>query len=528
MKKLVAVLVVLAVVLGAAWAGSSYWFGMKAEEQYRQILAKASSPPMLKFLVESYKRGIFASTAKVAIEFGDMGELARRDGKGLRFVAIQEICHGPFPMGNIGDFKPVVAVIRTTVQSFPEMNAEIKKFLDEFPELKSSENRTTVFFSGDTESVLTVPAFRRTLQKDKKTDIVWEGLSAHFLFSDGLRTTTGSVNAPGLQVTTPEGTFALKTAKWAVNLHRGASSLNLGNVSTEIASIDFKGSGDKAPESFRANGIKLKIDSKESANNCVDATLTMGVEQAKAADKSFDARLSFVFRKLDAESLRKFQDAMDALNMQPPASEEEMEKKMAANYLNLAAGLLKKSPEVELTEVKFTMPEGTFNGKAKVVFTDPKGSIAENPLLLLNAVTAEAECTAQESLVRYIAAHALKNLPGAGEMVPGTPDSEIAESDESPAEVPESEEEESEETEPGAAVPDKAPSRRAEPAQPGLEGTPPGKTLSVDEQVALTLDQLVKQDLIVKDGGNYKASASYRGGKVVLNGRTIPLENLFK
>jgi uncharacterized protein YdgA (DUF945 family) len=530
MKKVVAVLVLLLIVLGAAWAGSSYWFGMKAEEQYRQLLAKASPSPLLKFSIKRYDRGIFSSTARVAVEFGETADQKQKDGKNLRVVADQAICHGPFPLGNMKDFKPVVAVIRTTVQSFPELMGNAKEFFDKFPELKNTENRTTVFLSGETESDLTVPAFRRPVPGDKKIDVVWEGLSAHFTLTEGLKSTTGSIKAPGLQITDPEGSFTMKGAQAVVNLRQGVRNLNLGDISFEVSSIDFKGTGGKEPDSFSANRIKYEMNLKDAGNDCIDAGFTVRVDQAKTVDKTVGpAQINLVFRKLDAESIEKFQAANNALQLQPPASAEEVQQRMLANYMLLLGGLIKKSPELELTEVKFAMPEGNFSGKAKVVFIDPKGSIADNPLLLLNSVVAEAECSAQESLARYIAANVLKGMPEpdtAGPEVaePAKPGSEVAESEESGSEVAESEESEEAESEaPKAAEPPKTERQKAESAK-----TAPPKIESVDERVSRTLDQLVQQDLIVKDGGNYKSTASYRAGKVVLNGRTIPLEHLFK
>lgn len=533
MKKVVVALVLLLIVLGAGWAGSSYWFGMKAEQQYREILTKASPSPVLKFSLESYNRGIFSSKARVALQFSEAGDQTQKDGKGLRIVADQEICHGPFPLGNMKELKPVVAVIRTSVQSFPELSGDVKEFLDKFPELKNSENLTTIFFSGDTESDLTVPAFRRTVPGDKKLDVAWEGLTAHFTFAEGLKSTVGTMKAPGLQITAPDGTFSLKGAQCVVNLHRAVRSLNVGNVSFEVSSVDFKGTGDKVPESFSANRIKYEMTVKDAGNDSIDTGVTFRLDQAKAVEKTFGpAQINLVLRKLDAESIEKFQAATNALNLQPPASAEETQQRMVANYMQLLTGLIKKSPELELTEVKFAMPEGNFTGKAKIVFIDPKGSVTENPMLLLNSVVAEAECSAQESLVRYIAENALKTMPEpqqpAPELAePGTPGGEVAESEEPEAgesQEPGSEVAESEESESETATAPKAEPPKAEIAKPVV----PPKAETMDEKVTRTLDQLVKQDLIVKEGGNYKSSASYRAGKVVLNGRTIPLEHLFK
>jgi len=59
MRKPTSILILLVLVIMGLWAGFTYWFGMKAEQQYHALLEHASQGQYAKFVNESYRRGFF-------------------------------------------------------------------------------------------------------------------------------------------------------------------------------------------------------------------------------------------------------------------------------------------------------------------------------------------------------------------------------------------------------------------------------------------------------------------------------------
>ncbi len=154
---------------------------------------------------------------------------------------------------------------------------------------------------------------------------------------------------------------------------------------------------------------------------------------------------------------------------------------MLGRYLEVLPELLKKSPEIEITKLEVKTSEGDFTGKAKVSFDGAKSDASQNILAMANAITANAELKAGEGLVRRVAVSMMRDKIAAEQKEQG-----------------------------GEAPSDKE-----------IDAITSGM---IDEQ----LSALVAQNVLVKEAGNYMASASYKAGQMVLNGRPLSLQNLLQ
>ena len=79
MKKLVSILILLVLLVIGLWGGTTYWFGIKAEQQYLALLQQASQWQQLKFVNESYSSRFLS----VASPFGHRNSTAAGNERGF-------------------------------------------------------------------------------------------------------------------------------------------------------------------------------------------------------------------------------------------------------------------------------------------------------------------------------------------------------------------------------------------------------------------------------------------------------------
>ncbi len=99
MKKILAVVIGLVLVGAIALGGTSYYFGIQAEQEYRALLQQGSQLGMIKLTNESYQRGVFSSTARTAGEIRDPASTDKNAAEPVRFTLEHDIQHGPLTLG---------------------------------------------------------------------------------------------------------------------------------------------------------------------------------------------------------------------------------------------------------------------------------------------------------------------------------------------------------------------------------------------------------------------------------------------
>ena len=152
-----------------------------------------------------------------------------------------------------------------------------------------------------------------------------------------------------------------------------------------------------------------------------------------------------------------------------------------AKYGEIMPGLMKHSPEFEISRLDLNTSDGEFRGKAKIVFHGENALALSNPLLLLSAVTAHAEFAIADRLLE--------------EIVEWTSRKEMMEAGKSEE----------------------------------------GKRLSEEEIEVLAvtkrqerLETLVANNILIREDGDYRAWADYETGRLTLNGRPLILQDLLQ
>ena len=473
MKKLLFVAIALIFLAGAVFAASAYWFGMRAERQYLGAIEHATLAGYVRFTNESYHRGFFQSEARTKVSLPDLGDLA----------LVSVIRHGPLPLCTSPEgkcqLKPLLAFIETSVELSPELRVRLKDVLDEFPEIGSLKSYTSLSLTGDGVTRLNIPPIQKTVGKENVA-IVWEGLTGKVTFTADLNEFKGALDAPGLEAVGDDGHIKMTNLRSAFGIREGVQGLLLGNASFDLGLLEVAGKEGAEETCFSMKGLKMMTRS-EGAADTVDYNMTMHIDQVVADNTPYGpGALQMELRKIDAAALAKLQREIGELQGQlSRRSPEEMNQMMLAKYAEALPELMKRSPEMEITQVKLNTGDGEFSGKAKIVVDGSNAAALTNPLFLLSAVTAHAELTVNERLVMKIfQAEFEKDVVKAAEQ---TGQTELT----------------AEEIEALAASKSK-----------------------------VRLGELVDRNILVYEKGNFKASADYRAGTVTLNGRPVTPQDL--
>jgi uncharacterized protein YdgA (DUF945 family) len=486
-KKIISIVVVLLILASGLWAGGTYWFGLETEKRYHALLQQASDAQFLKFTNQSYSRGFAASKAQTVMEFQIPPSADGKD-QSLKITLAHDITHGPFPLGKSSDgsllLKPLMAIIETRVVVSPEFRSTLEQLYGQIPEIGSMRDYTLIHLDGGGEENFTIPAFQHTFGKEEKFTVDWKGLFLQFSFSPDLKGFKGSWNIPGLEIGGKGGELKVGRMKSTFDVYEAISGLSLGDVSFGLESVEILDRQEAAkPSSLLMRGFSINVSNKVSGD-IVNGIMAVRTDQLKLDDMRYGpAVFELALRNLDAASMARVQQiARETQAQLPPKSAGAIDMQlMLAKYAEILPGLLKKSPELEITQLSVKTAEGDFTGQAKIAIDGTKAENTQNLLMMINAITAQAELKVGERLLHSVARMTMK-------------DKIIAEKQEQDGIAPTDQEI-------GAAA-----------------------SAVLNEQ----LQGLTAMNLIVKENDSYSAKASYKAGEVVLNGRQLPLQDLMK
>ncbi|HBD08058.1 MAG TPA: hypothetical protein DCZ69_07325 [Syntrophobacteraceae bacterium] len=491
MKKGIIAIVVLLVLVVCLWGGATYYFGMKTEQQYQTLLQKASQSRYFTFVNQSYERGFLGSKARTVMEVHSVPGAAA-DNQTIKITLDQAITHGPFPIGKSGNgesqFKPVMAVVDTKFVPSPDAQGQFKELTAQVPEIGAIRDTTTLYLDGNGVEYFVVPAFKRTFGDEEKVTVDWKGLTLQVNFSNDFKGFKGSLNIPGLVVEGKDGDLKVKDVNSTFNFAEGISGLSLGDASFTLAELGFAEKKDAKPVTFSLRGFNASTSNKASGD-VVNSMLTVRTDQMKLEDVQYGpGNFELEFRNLDAAMLAKLQKMLRETEAQPkPQSDEASEMMNLAKYGEILAGLLKKSPEIELKRLDLKTSEGDFTGNAKISFDGTKAGPDFNVIGLAGAIAAQADCRVGERLLHRI-------------LTPIMKDRIISEIKERAAED----------------------DPQAEPELPDEKELNALVASAIEEQ----LNALMQQGILQKGNGEYRSTASYKAGQIVLNGRPLSLQEL--
>ena len=448
MKKSLLVIGALAVLALAAVLAVPFWLGTKIEEVFHDRLAKLASNNGLIVASEQFERGWLFSKARAMV---------RAPGLPVEFSAEHVIAHGPFRLDRwlAGDFalEPLRAHIETrgTLKVSMQVPISLPISID-----------TTIAFNGEGHAHVESPPHARA----KDDDVEWAGLKGDVHFDAALQRIRADLHVPRLAY----GPAEVVDMKLASNVREEIAGHYVGKMSFHIGSLSFG-------PMLRAKKLGIVTETQVQESNLTVA-LSYDVLDVQTPNGQFGpGKLRIDARKLDAAILTKFQQEMNALQ-KSGRPQEQIGLMRVGKLMQLVGELAKKSPELEITELRFRMGDEEISGRAKLVLDGSKSDLTQNPLLILTAVAGDAELLLPPALLKPML------LP--------------------------------------LLMADLEDYRRR-----GLLGAQP----MTPEQTAAILDQslplyLARHDFtrrLIQDSGRYRLSASLRRGQILVNGEPLSL-----
>jgi uncharacterized protein YdgA (DUF945 family) len=190
MKKIVVVLLAIALLLGAAYAAGAWYLGGRVEEAVAEPQKRFESMPYIKIVRRDFQRGLFSSEETVTYElFGDFfraieqmqknqGGVPRPDAappaavpKSLVLIGVSHIRHGPLPDGKT----IAAAIIDTEFEVEDRLKPALKRVLGD---KKVITAHTVIALDGNGESMVSSPAFVYAAQDAPADEFNWGGVAA--------------------------------------------------------------------------------------------------------------------------------------------------------------------------------------------------------------------------------------------------------------------------------------------------------------------------------------------------------------
>jgi uncharacterized protein YdgA (DUF945 family) len=329
-------------------------------------------------------------------------------GDAIKFSIINSIYHGPFVFLRNRHIKTGLQPVLAVIQTrlAPDgCSEDMKKLLEKIPELQSSEAITVTSLDGGAETYCDVPPFQKKLANDKKEE--YEVQWGGFGAQSKFDAQLGEASGA---YNAPSLQVSDKNNLLRIkNIHGDFDShpgLKGIAVGAMTFSIDGVEASDKGDGAFNLSSFVMKAESGFSGET-VNCSIQLGFDKLTGGGLILGPlAIEFEARKLDAEVLSRF-DRMT----------REMRQKAAANtdvamdslVRKILGDLIAKSPEFEIKQLVIRTDKGDLNGKAKLAFSGLGENSAGNILALLTSIDASAELSVSEALFFFIAENTLRS-----------------------------------------------------------------------------------------------------------------------
>ncbi len=473
------VFIIMLVILGIFLA-LPYWFGMNTEKEYEKLIKSFSEAENITVVDESYKRGWLSSKAQTTFAVtGSEGEIFKIHDE-------DTIYHGPIPLdplfkGQVSPL-PVLAVIDSKAALIPTPDSEYEDLIRGLPPLIHT---TVLSLNGGGTTEINMPGVESKLSEDDEY-FTWSGLKGTIKFEPGFKDMVTSIESTGLAIKSEDLQLTLNGINVESDIRYEGDEyyLPLGTGSFNVEAISVS-SRDKETGAF--DDLRVKNISFEGSIEDLAGTLTsvhrLGVEEITVGELTYGpGGYKFALRNIDKSSWKNIQRILKEARDQPEQEDQEESNEYLAELMGVLPELVRKSPELEISDLIIETGEGDLRGNLFIAIdgtglTDP--DLALNPLFLLAAITANAELSVTKTLLE--------------DAMHGFNTEEIQDEIKNGALAPMSDEE-------------------------------------IDklalERTGNDIGELTSQNILVLEGDRYVLNAEYKPGQILLNGNPLDLGTL--
>jgi uncharacterized protein YdgA (DUF945 family) len=471
-------IIVIALIVVLILFGFPYWFGIQTEKVYNDIIDTYSRTGNVSIVEKSYEKGWLNSRAKTTFI------IKNGDADLIKFEESDTIYHGPFPvqavLSGLGGITPVMAVIDSKLVLVPADESEFSNFIKKLPPV-SLLTRLSMDGGGITD--ITMPGIESE-QGEEGEKLEWQGLTGDVKFSPEFKDVDTELKSPGLNITGKESDVSVTgiAADSRLKYVGPENKYPVGDINFTVAEVAIRTKDESSGEydNFSITGIELTGTSTES-EGLLNSTHSLGFRELDAGGGKYGpGGYELAIRNIDMESWIKIQELLKN-NQKAPQTEEQRQVFMT-ELMKIVPGLIKKSPEIELTKLSIKTSEGSLDGHLKIS-VDGAGldnpELASNPLFLIAAIKADAKVAVTKSLLETIITDYKKE--------------EIADD-----------------------------FRKADDEIP-----PPDEIAGMaKEEMGDEIKGLMDQGIITESTDNYELNAAYEMGQITLNGQPLDMQSL--
>lgn len=361
MNKTTKVLLVIGVVIVLSYPGVAWVTGMAIESRLQHSEQQAlDKVPYFTVVKRDYHLGVYRSTVVTTYAFRNPSlpaiKLAAAAGlpSSATITVKSNIQHGPFLGLHVA-----LAVVDSTIVLPPALQQELSGVIGSKPILKF---HTTLDLFGGATSDLTSPAF--SLRLADGSNLVWGGLTGTLTATRNQVRWSARLSAPHLLVQGAQGGFELTGTEYSGANQKALDGLYVGSGTFTIERMD--GSGPRPGGDFSLQRISLT-----STATADGEFLNMRVDVAMDAAKIAAVQLTNVMYSESVEhlygpSLASLADAMRAAQRQAGGNPQQLHAGMTDAFRQYGIDLALHDPVLDIRQLSFTMPEGSFLLSAKI------------------------------------------------------------------------------------------------------------------------------------------------------------------
>lgn len=471
-----AIFIVIIVVL-LAIVVPPYWFGMKAEDEYNNLVETVSKYENLEIISRSYKRGWLKSSAEIEYSVKD------ENTNHLKILERDTIYHGPIPIGLLSTgkitLKPVMAIIETSADVKTDSKEKYAEFINSLP---PANFETTLSLSGYGTTEISIPAVDEKLESG--TSLNWSGLDGLINFTPDLHKASSVFNISELNIEDDKALISVRGMNMESNLDYPTSNFKnpLGNMAVTIEEISSEGKEGEGPNKVVMSNFEIAA-STDQKGHLLNHIHSVGIEQITVGGNSYGPGIyELEIRNIDKKAFEEIQSAISQSQVSTDQESESANDLFMTEMMKTLPALIKSSPEIELTKLSIKTDEGEINGHAIISASGDSldnPELAANPIFLLAAISAEMNLSVSKPLFDNL----LK-------------DYKIEE------------------------ITDEMNSNN--------EKLPSKEKLQVlgQEKAQLEIKDMIEQQILILKNGNYEIGATYGLGQVKLNGNPLDLGSL--
>lgn len=459
MRRFLVLFVVLAVVLLAVPG----FIGFQAEERYQALIKHFDPRGGLQLTQNEYRRGWFGATAKSQFKLVRAATAQEQAPKGLSFSLVSEISHGPLTASGFG-----LAEIVSRI----EIDGESPLVEDYTASIK-----TLVAFDGAGVAYFDLPA-TELASTDGRRAVNFLGATGRVSFARGLDQIEIGAQMLGLRVAEGDSRlFEIGRVSLQSSSRRGVAGLMLGGGVFTIERLELKDSESDTRISLHA----LEVDVESSAQGeMVSAWVRYHLQTINVNGQLYGpAEIKIGMSRLSAKVLGQIRQSMEEINAQGlPQAQRGMA--MAMVLFGSGPGLLKGDPRLELERLHVQTPQGEIDGRFTLQSVGLEWTEMADMAAVADRLVAEVELRMPEYFYRLAfvwkaQADILRQLEWRKLM--------------------------------GQEI----------------ETPPPIQLQEMASRVAeQQLQQLLTQDILLRDGSDLKIQATLKDGLLSVNGKTIP------